>query len=94
MTCGMCAGRIRNKLNKIDGVHASVDFATGIATVDAGRDISVSELCEAVRQAGYGARQRAHSPIENDVPDPVARHAGGPLRRLLMLILHWMTSRW
>ncbi len=33
MTCGACAARVERKLRKIDGVRASVNFATGRATV-------------------------------------------------------------
>ena len=34
MTCASCANRIERKLNKLDGVHASVNYATEKATVD------------------------------------------------------------
>jgi Cu+-exporting ATPase len=57
MTCAACASRIERTLNRLEGVEASVNFATetaqvavrpGAATVDA--------LIEAVRRAGYDAR--------------------------------------
>lgn len=35
MTCGSCAARIEGKLNKVDGVTASVNFATEKAKVEA-----------------------------------------------------------
>ncbi|MCB9417929.1 MAG: heavy-metal-associated domain-containing protein, partial [Mycolicibacterium sp.] len=35
MTCAACAARVENRLNKLDGVHASVNYATRVATVDA-----------------------------------------------------------
>ena len=35
MTCAACAARVENRLNKIDGVRASVNYATRVATVDA-----------------------------------------------------------
>ncbi|MCX6480561.1 MAG: heavy metal-associated domain-containing protein, partial [Mycobacterium sp.] len=35
MTCGACAARVQTRLNKIDGVRASVNYATRVATVDA-----------------------------------------------------------
>jgi copper chaperone CopZ len=91
MSCGMCAARIRNKLNKIDGVHASVDFGTRVATIEASRDVEVSDLCDAVRQAGYGAEQRFAMTADSD--DSGIRFGPGPLRRLLMLIFRWMTFR-
>ena len=34
MTCASCANRIERKLNKLDGVTASVNYATEKATVD------------------------------------------------------------
>ena len=34
MTCASCANRIERKLNKLDGVSASVNYATERATVD------------------------------------------------------------
>ncbi|HZG92236.1 MAG TPA: heavy metal-associated domain-containing protein, partial [Pseudonocardia sp.] len=33
MTCGACANRIERKLNKLDGVRATVNYATEKATV-------------------------------------------------------------
>ncbi|MGV1005130.1 MAG: heavy-metal-associated domain-containing protein [Candidatus Nanopelagicales bacterium] len=90
MTCGMCAMQIRHKLNKIDGVRASVDFDTEIATVDVRGDISVSELCEVVRKAGYAAEQRSETRVAAD--DSGARPSQGSLRQFLMLVLRWLTS--
>ncbi|MFI6777556.1 heavy metal translocating P-type ATPase [Nocardia sp. NPDC050412] len=55
MTCAACANRVERKLNKVDGVLASVNYATGIATVDAAEGISADQLCAEVVAAGYGA---------------------------------------
>ncbi len=77
MFCGACAKRIEKKLNKLDGVHASVDFGTGIAVVEASSDISVADLCVAVQKAGYGAEQRSEASAD-DGPD--ARAVTGPRR--------------
>ncbi|HUJ92823.1 MAG TPA: heavy metal translocating P-type ATPase [Gaiellaceae bacterium] len=56
MTCASCASRIERKLNKLDGVEATVNFATERASVafDPGC-VSVDELCGAVESAGYHA---------------------------------------
>ena len=35
MSCAACAARVETKLNRQPGVHASVNFATGVATIDA-----------------------------------------------------------
>jgi Cu+-exporting ATPase len=57
MTCASCANRIERKLNKLDGVQASVNYATERATVDFdGAAVTPEQLLETVRAAGYEAR--------------------------------------
>ena len=56
MTCAACAARIERKLNKLDGVEASVNFATEQATVHCDDGVPVESLVGAVEAAGYGAR--------------------------------------
>jgi len=56
MTCASCAARIEKKLNRLDGVEATVNFATEQAAVRHGGFVSVAELVDAVESAGYGAR--------------------------------------
>ena len=60
MTCAACASRIERKLNKLDGVDASVNFATETAAVrfNAGR-VSFDDLVHAVEAAGYRAAPAA-----------------------------------
>src|SRR5512132_4187062 len=55
MTCASCAARIERKLNKLDGVEASVNFATERATVRCVENFPVPRLIAAVKSAGYGA---------------------------------------
>ena len=55
MTCAACAARVEKNLNAIDGVSATVNFATGRAMVTAPASVPVRRLIEAVEQAGYGA---------------------------------------
>ena len=55
MTCASCANRIERRLNKLDGVHASVNYATERATVDYEPAVGVEQLVEAVEAAGYQA---------------------------------------
>ncbi len=56
MTCSSCAGRIEKRLNKIDGVEASVNFATEQATVSFDPDrVDAQELVDAVGETGYTA---------------------------------------
>jgi Cu+-exporting ATPase len=55
MTCASCAARIERKLNKLDGVEATVNFATEQATVHCDEELPVDRLVEAVEGVGYGA---------------------------------------
>jgi P-type Cu+ transporter len=56
MTCASCANRIERKLNKLDGVDATVNYALERATVefDAAR-VAPEDLLKAVEAAGYTA---------------------------------------
>jgi len=56
MTCASCVSRIERKLNKLEGVEATVNFATEQATVRYDSPVSVDELVSAVEAAGYDAR--------------------------------------
>ncbi|WP_308160124.1 heavy metal translocating P-type ATPase [Mycolicibacterium goodii] len=55
MTCASCAARIERKLNKLDGVTASVNYATEKASVEVAGEISPQQLIEVVETAGYTA---------------------------------------
>ncbi len=74
MTCGACANRIERKLNKIDGVSATVNYATEKASVGFTDPVTVDDVIAAVERAGYTATLPAPPPIEPDqdgaVPDP------------------------
>ena len=68
MTCRSCAARIENTLNRLDGVVASVNFATETATVAYDPDrADVDHLVAAVAATGYTARLRRRA----------VAHAGG-----------------
>ncbi|MHA4853187.1 heavy metal translocating P-type ATPase [Rhodococcus sp. MSC1_016] len=56
MTCASCANRIERKLNKLDGVTATVNYATEKARVHYSADVSPDDLVSTVEQAGYTAR--------------------------------------
>ena len=66
MTCASCAARIERKLNRLDGVTASVNYATENARVDHPASVGVDDLVATVEKLGYGAT----------VP-----HPAGPCRR-------------
>ena len=55
MTCASCANRVERKLNKLDGVTATVNYATEKARVHAPAGISTDELVTTVASAGYSA---------------------------------------
>src|SRR5262249_60565333 len=77
MSCASCAAAVERALNRVDGVDATVTFATERAAVvfDPER-ASVGELVGAVESIGYGARER--TPLATTPPDRL-----GPLRRRL-----------
>ena len=55
MTCASCANRIERKLNKLDGVTATVNYATEKAKVTFPLTLSADDLVKTVEAAGYGA---------------------------------------
>ena len=57
MTCASCAVRIERTLNTLDGVDATVNYATERATVSFdGERVTPGELIAAIEAAGYAAR--------------------------------------
>src|SRR5438876_1109607 len=56
MTCASCATRIEKKLNRLDGVTATVNYATEKATVTHPATVSPADLIATVAQTGYTAR--------------------------------------
>ncbi|MET8500096.1 heavy metal translocating P-type ATPase [Streptomyces microflavus] len=58
MTCASCAARIEKKLNRMDGVEATVNYATEKAKVTyRGEDVSVKDLISTVEATGYTAEE-------------------------------------
>jgi len=55
MSCAACATRIERKLNSLEGVEATVNFATEQAAVRCDPAVDVDELVDAVEAAGYHA---------------------------------------
>ncbi len=66
MTCASCAARIEKKLNKLDGVTATVNYATEKARVHYPDGVSAADLVGVVEATGYTAH----------VPAPVAEVSG------------------
>jgi Cu+-exporting ATPase len=67
MTCAACATRIERSLNRLEGVEATVNFATETAQVAMRPGtVTVERLLDAVRGAGYDARvQEAGTPVDH-----------------------------
>src|SRR5205809_7301003 len=62
MTCGACAARIERKLNRLQGVRASVNFATETARVEYAQPVGVEDLARTVEATGYSVRSWAAPP--------------------------------
>ncbi|MFE9632853.1 heavy metal translocating P-type ATPase [Streptomyces sp. NPDC006463] len=57
MTCASCAARIEKKLNRMDGVTATVNYATEKAKVSYAGDVRVADLIATVVKTGYTAEE-------------------------------------
>ncbi|WP_187285193.1 heavy metal translocating P-type ATPase [Streptomyces sp. OR43] len=69
MTCASCAARIEKKLNRMDGVEATVNYATEKAKVSyRGEDVSVQDLIATVEKTGYTAHEPAPPVRGGDAP--------------------------
>jgi Cu+-exporting ATPase len=55
MTCASCATRVEKRLNRLDGVTATVNLATETAQVTHPARVPVDRLIETVEQTGYTA---------------------------------------
>src|SRR4051794_4682757 len=79
MTCASCAARIEKRLNRLDGVRASVNYATEQASVDyAPEKLTPAELVATIEQAGYTAT--LPSRVRSDGDARPARRPGTRLR--------------
>ena len=75
MSCGACAARIERRLNRLDGVTASVNYATGRAYFSTTGGREAAELIGVIESCGYSAASPAPEPEEAG-PDPTARAPG------------------
>jgi Cu+-exporting ATPase len=74
MTCASCAARIERKLNKLEGVDATVNFATEQAMVTYDPQVGVDALVAAVEAAGCGAHQPTNTHVHGyDEPARIMR---------------------
>ncbi|MCW2801673.1 MAG: cadA, partial [Aeromicrobium sp.] len=80
MTCTSCAMRVEKKLNKLDGVTATVNYATERATIETATDVDVQTLIDTVKKTGYTASM--HSPEAGHHEHGGLHGAASMLRRL------------
>ncbi|MGD6744129.1 heavy metal translocating P-type ATPase [Streptomyces sp. BH106] len=84
MTCASCAARVEKKLNRMDGVEATVNYATEKAKVSFADDVQVADLIATVEATGYTAQE----PAPPAAVDEQAADAGDdelrPLRQRLI----------
>src|SRR6188472_3124855 len=80
MTCASCANRVERTLTKLDGVQASVNYATEKARVKAPVDLDPALLVAQVEAAGYTAALPTPPAAGLDEPDPTR-----PLRDRLVI---------
>ena len=90
MTCASCAARVEKKLNKLDGVSASVNYATEKALVSFEDAVSPEQLIATVEATGYTASLPAPPPeadadLDREVPRD--READGWWQRLMVSIV-------
>ncbi|PAZ12250.1 copper-translocating P-type ATPase [Streptomyces sp. SA15] len=82
MTCASCAARIEKKLNRMEGVTATVNYATEKAKVSYGDDVSVRDLIATVEATGYTAQEPVRTEPESE--DTTADDELRPLRERLV----------
>lgn len=85
MTCASCAARIEKKLNRLDGVTATVNYATEQAVVETAT-ATTDELVATIEKAGYTATV----PSPDPEPDAEPESAADPLRTRLV-VSTWLT---
>ena len=80
MTCASCATRVERRLNRLDGVTATVNYATERATVEFDPEaVAPEQLVEAVEAAGYEAA------LPDDAAPAAEADEGDPLLRRLII---------
>src|SRR5690349_5101932 len=88
MTCASCAARIERKLNKLDGVTATVNFATEKARVSFSAEVNPDDLVSVVEQAGYtAALPAARQPGAAEPGPPVGDETASLRQRLLVCLV-------
>ena len=83
MTCASCANLVERRLNKLEGVTASVNYATETASVEYVPAVAVEQLVGEIKAAGYGAAPATGDPADVDAVE--AHDPAGALRLRLIV---------
>ncbi|MFC7960125.1 heavy metal translocating P-type ATPase [Rhodococcoides kroppenstedtii] len=89
MTCASCAARIEKKLNRLDGVTATVNYTTEQAVVETAT-ATTDELVATVEKAGYTATVPSPDPQPDAESESASPPAADPLRTRLV-VSTWLT---
>ncbi|UOY03938.1 heavy metal translocating P-type ATPase [Blastococcus sp. PRF04-17] len=84
MTCASCAARVEKKLNRMDGVTATVNYATEKAKVSFPAGVTTDDLIATVEKTGYTASLPRPRPEAR--PEPARGEEDGVLLRLLVSV--------
>ncbi|MEU8744729.1 heavy metal translocating P-type ATPase [Streptomyces parvulus] len=78
MTCAACAARVEKKLNRMDGVTATVNYATEKARITHPVTVPVADLISTVVRTGYTAEEPAPEPPPGDEAEESGPDAADP----------------
>ncbi|MFI2368263.1 heavy metal translocating P-type ATPase [Streptomyces sp. NPDC018833] len=84
MTCASCAARIEKKLNRMEGVEATVNYATEKAKVTFAQGTEVADLIATVEATGYTAQEPAPPRGTDPADEPPESDDLAPLRQRLV----------
>ncbi|MFG2968357.1 heavy metal translocating P-type ATPase [Streptomyces sp. NPDC048288] len=84
MTCASCAARVEKKLNRMDGVTATVNYATEKAKVSYPQGVQVADLIATVEKTGYTAEEPA-PPAPQETPEEAPDAELAALRQRLLV---------
>ena len=85
MTCAACVARVEKKLNRLDGVSATVNLATGLARIAHPPEVSADMLVSTVERAGYTAQ--LPPPAADEEPGDAEEERATSRERLMITAL-------
>lgn len=86
MTCASCASRIEKKLNRMDGVTASVNYATEKAKVSFPDSVTADDLIAKVVDTGYTAAVHYAEPVKTEADEADSGPSAADLLRHKLLV--------